>query len=147
VALLPPPHFLIVDENSDSRLLLAKALARTYPDAVLHETSDVGAACVLVRENPPTAIVLHRTYDYDGETLVALFRRLDRQVPVIMVSGYDRSERAKAAGADAFLNYDKWLMIGTVVGEVLARRAQGDAVTGAASADSNCSNQLAAART
>jgi hypothetical protein len=32
-----------------------------------------------------------------------------------MVSGIDRSEAALAAGANAFLPYDEWLRIGTVV--------------------------------
>jgi hypothetical protein len=69
-----------------------------------------------------SAIVSHRTYDYDGETLVALFRRVNPRVPIIMVSGYDRAAGAKAAGADHFLNYDQWLMIGSVVSEAIASR-------------------------
>jgi hypothetical protein len=36
------------------------------------------------------------------------------------VSGFDRSQVALAAGATAFLNYDEWLRIGTVVSDLLA---------------------------
>ena len=116
--------FLVVDENTDSRQLLTQTLARKFPNAILHEARDGDTAIALVKRVAFSAIISHRTYDYDGETLVALFRRLNPAVPIVMVSGYDRAERAKAAGANAFLNYDKWLMIGTVVSKVLATPAK-----------------------
>lgn len=115
-------RFLVVDDNSDSRQLLVKTLARKYPDAVMHECRQGDVAIALAKRADLTAIVSHRTYDYDGETLVALFRKVNSTVPIIMVSGYDRTARAKAAGADHFLNYDQWLMIGTVVSEAIAAR-------------------------
>lgn len=115
--------FLVVDENTDSRQLLTQTLARKFPNSILHEARDGDAAIALVKRVAFSAIISHRTYDYDGETLVALFRRLNPAVPIVMVSGYDRAERARTAGANAFLNYDKWLMIGTVVSKVLATPA------------------------
>lgn len=43
-------------------------------------------------------------------------------VPIVMVSGIDRTQPALAAGADRFLLYDEWLRIGTMVQELLAER-------------------------
>lgn len=77
---------------------------------------------IQLRSVAETSPVSHRTYDYDGGTLVALFRGVNPSVPIIMISGYDRTARAKAAGADHFLNYDQWLMIGTVVSQAIAAR-------------------------
>lgn len=114
--------FLIVDDNSDSRQLLVNTLARSYPEAVMHECRQGDAAIALAKRSDLSAIISHRTFDYDGETLVALFRRVNPTVPIIMVSGYDRADRAKAAGADCFLNYDRWLMIGKVVSAAIAAR-------------------------
>lgn len=127
------PRFLVVDDNSDSRQLLVNTLARKYPEAVMHECRQGDAAIALAKRSDLTAIISHRTFDYDGETLVKLFRRVNPTVPIIMVSGYDRADRAKAAGADCFLNYDRWLMIGNVVSATLAAResAPGFAVEGA----------------
>lgn len=132
-------RFLVVDDNSDSRQLLVKTLGRKYPEAVMHECRQGDAAIAIAKRSDLTAIISHRTYDYDGETLVALFRRVNATVPIVMVSGYDRADRAKAAGADAFLNYDRWLMIGTVVNELIAAKsAQASSEAGAASAPLMC---------
>jgi CheY-like chemotaxis protein len=117
-------NFLVVDHNPDSRQLLVRTLVRSYPRAAVHEASEGDGALARAKKVAMTAIITHRTFECDGETLVALFRRLLPTVPIIMVSGYDREARALAAGADAFLNYDKWLMIGTVVGNTLVARAQ-----------------------
>jgi CheY-like chemotaxis protein len=113
-------RFLVVDDNADSRQLLVKTLARKYPHAIFHECKQGDPAMGFAKRADLSAIVAHRTFDYDGETLVALFRRVNPTVPIIMVSGYDRSARAIAAGADAFLNYDQWLMISNVVAKAMA---------------------------
>jgi CheY-like chemotaxis protein len=118
-------RFLVVDDNGDSRQLLVNTLARKYPGALFHEFHNGDPAVVAAQRTDISAIIAHRTYDYDGETLVRLFRRANPTVPIIMVSGYDRTARAIAAGADAFLNYDRWLMIGTVVAEMMAAKNSG----------------------
>ncbi len=116
-------RFLVVDDNADSRMLLSKTLMRKYPEAVVLECQHGDTAVAIAQLERLNAIVAHRTYDYDGETLIALLRRVNPRVPIIMVSGYDRSTRAISAGADAFLNYDAWLQIGTVVSEAMATAA------------------------
>lgn len=108
-------------------MLLAKTLMRKFPQAVVFECQHGDAAVRLVAAEKISAVVAHRTFDYDGETLVSLLRRVNPKVPIVMVSGYDRSDRAVAAGADAFLNYDAWLKIGSVVAEVIARHKQSHA--------------------
>ena len=120
------PRFLVVDDNGDSRQLLVKTLIRKYPEAVFHECRQGDPAILLAQRPDLSAIVAHRTFDYDGETLVRLFRHVNPTVPIVMVSGYDRSSRALAAGADAFLNYDQWLMIANVVADAMAARKNGE---------------------
>lgn len=116
-----PDRFLVIDENTDSRFLLVKTLLRKFPSALLQECHDADTAIATARSDKLTAIVAHRTYDYDGVTLVALLRRANPTVPIVMVSGIDRTPQALAAGANAFLSYDEWLRIGSVVGEVLEK--------------------------
>jgi DNA-binding NtrC family response regulator len=115
-----PYRFLIVDDNSDSRFLLVKTLLRKFPTALVLECHDCDTALSTARTDKLTAIVTHRTYDCDGTDLVALLRKANSAVPIVMVSGIDRTPQALAAGANAFLNYDQWLRIGTVVGDVIA---------------------------
>lgn len=55
----------------------------------------------------------------EGAELVQRLRDADPKVPIIRVSGIDRTANARAAGATAFLHYDEWLRIGNVVEEHL----------------------------
>lgn len=126
-------HFLVIDDNADSRMLLVKTLMRKFPSAIVSECQQGDAAVKIAQTEKLNGIVAHRTYDYDGESLIALLRKANPSVPIVMVSGHDRSAKALAAGADAFLHYDRWLEIGTVLTEVLARRSgQGSAAGGSA---------------
>ena len=121
---MPPAalRFLVVDDNGDSRQLLVKTLARKYPGAGFRECSHGDPAVVEARDAGLTAIVAHRTFDHEGETLVRLLRQANPTVPIVMVSGSDQTSRARAAGADAFLDYNRWLMIGIVVGDAVAAK-------------------------
>jgi DNA-binding NtrC family response regulator len=120
----PPHRFLVIDDNADSRTLLTKTLLRKYPESLIHECQTGDTAIAAARTDRLNAVIAHRTFEYDGETLIRLLRRANPTVPLIMVSGYDRREAAKAAGADAFMNYDAWLTIGNVVAEAMAARAR-----------------------
>jgi hypothetical protein len=54
-----------------------------------------------------------------GVELVEAFRKINPSVPIVMVSGIERTTPALAAGADRFLLFDEWLRIGTIVQELL----------------------------
>jgi DNA-binding NtrC family response regulator len=111
--------FLVIDDNPDSRFLLVKTLLRKFPDSVVQECQSSLPAIDSAKSDGVSAVILHRSSDADGELLIKLIRRVNTTVPIVMVSGYDRSKVALAAGANFFLNYDEWLRIGTVVGELL----------------------------
>lgn len=111
------PSFVVVDLNADSRFLLVKTLRRKFPSAVVYETDDAEKAIELTRACRLAAIIAHRTFEMNGAELVRRLRDADPEVPIVMVSGIDREEQARSAGADAFLHYDQWLRIGSVVGQ------------------------------
>ncbi len=115
--------FLVIDDNPDSRFLLVKTLLRKFPDAVIQECQSTEPAVDVLKHDTIAAVVLHRATDADGEMLIKLLRRVNATTPIVMVSGFDRSQVALAAGATAFLNYDEWLRIGTLVSDLLARTA------------------------
>jgi CheY-like chemotaxis protein len=125
---MPPPRtFLIVDDNADSRFLLVKTLLRKFPQAVLQETQDGESALALARSQPLDATVVHRAADVDGITLIRLLRQENPALPIVMVSGVDRSRPALEAGATTFLSYEAWLRIGTVVAEILPAKDESPA--------------------
>lgn len=114
--------FLVIDDNADSRFLLVKTLLRKFPSAVIQECQDAESAVELAQYEGLVAIITHRATEIVGLKLVPLLRAANPQVPIIMVSGIDRRADALAAGADAFLLYDEWLRLGTVVAEFIRGR-------------------------
>lgn len=112
-------RFLVVDHHRESRYLLVKCLLRKFPDAQITEAEEGDAAVELARAGDLDVIVTHRTREYFGTELVSKFRDVNESVPIVMVSGIERTGPALAAGADRFMLYDEWLRIGTVVKELL----------------------------
>lgn len=113
------PSFVVIDYHGESRYLLVKTLRRKFPRAVVHESEDAEKAIEITRAVNLAAIITHRTFEMEGAELVRRLRDADPKVPIIMVSGIDRSAVASAAGATAFLHYDEWLRIGSVVEEYM----------------------------
>lgn len=117
-----PVRFLVVDDNADSRFLLVKTLMRKFPNALLQECQSGEAAVATAASEKLAAVIAHRGFEEDGVTLVRRLREANAEVPLVMVSGIDRTAAALAAGADAFLHYDEWLRIGTVVADTIAKK-------------------------
>jgi len=115
-----PLIFLVVDHHHDSRYLLVKCLLRKFTNAIVQEAQDGDAAIEMARRGDIAAIVTHRTREYIGTELVEKLRAANAQVPIVMVSGIERSGPALAAGADRFLLYDEWLRVGTVVKDLIS---------------------------
>lgn len=115
----PAPVFLVIDFHAESRFLLVKTLLRKFPGALVQECEDADIAAQLAASARLTAIVAHRTFETTGAELVKQLRAVDARIPIVMVSGIDREAEMLAAGANAFLHYDEWLRIGTVVAEHL----------------------------
>jgi CheY-like chemotaxis protein len=132
-----PRRFLIVDDIADSRALVVRTLLRKFPTALVQESQESATALAAVAAENFDLVVAHRAADVDGLTLIRLLRQAHATVPVLMISGLDRSREALAAGATAFHNYDEWLRIGTVVAELLAPPPAPKAVSPARPAGEN----------
>ncbi len=121
-----PKKVLVIDDNPESRFLLTKTLIRKFPQVMVLECADAGSATRTVAAEELDVIVVHRSADVPGVDLIRMLRDASDAVPIIMVSGIDRSVEATAAGASFFLSYDEWLRIGTVVAELLSLPAPSD---------------------
>lgn len=133
--MVPNPRFLVVDDNADSRFLLVKTLLRKFPHAMVRESGNAEVALQIVRADRPHAIVAHRAEEIDGLSLVRTVRETAPTTPLIMISGYDRTKEALAAGATLFLPYEEWLRIGVVMQDLFADRPAPSATPPAASTE------------
>jgi DNA-binding NtrC family response regulator len=122
-------RFLVIDDNPDGRFLVSKTLLRKFPNAIVIEAQSADAALRMLVEQAITLIVSHRTFEFDAIALVKEIRHRNAEIPLVVMSGIDRSAAVREAGADAFLTYDEWLMVGNQVATLLlekAARAQAD---------------------
>ena len=115
--------FLIVDDNPDGRFLISKTLLRKFPTSVIVECQSAEAAFRELTVRKVSLIITHRTYEFEGIALVSELRQRAPDVPILMTSGIDRQDAARRAGADAFLTYEQWLMVGSHVARLLTERA------------------------
>lgn len=131
-----PLNFLVVDDNPDSRFLLVRTLLRKFPTAVVQECQGADETLALVRQPEAlTAVIVHRATEMTGIAMLGEIRAVAPKTPLVMVSSIDRRDAALAIGADAFLLYDEWLRIGTVVATLMARLAEGRSIPPFASED------------
>lgn len=115
-----PIKILIVDDVADSRALVVRTILRKFPTALVQECQESATAVLAASTERFDVIVAHRAVDIDGLQLVRIIRAVNAAVPVLMISGLDRTRATVEAGATRFHNYDEWLRIGTVIAEMLA---------------------------
>ena len=115
-------RFLVIDDNADSRFLVTKTLLKKFSNAILQECQECDAAILALKTDKPDVVIAHRAADADGLTLIRQLRAANAAVPILMVSGIDRSVAAAEAGATEFLNYDQWQRVGSVVANFLPNK-------------------------
>src|SRR5437870_5450252 len=89
--MLTPRKVLVVDDNPESRFLLTKTLMRKFPQVIILECGDADTAVRTLAAERLDIVVVHRATDVGGVDLVEMLREVTRAVPIIMVSGIDRS--------------------------------------------------------
>jgi DNA-binding NarL/FixJ family response regulator len=120
-AVQTPLVFLLVELNPEGVDLLSRTLSRKYPGAIILARQHVADAIQVAAMHTLDAIVVHRSIETSGEQLVRLLKVAQPTTPLVMISSVDRAREAEAAGADAFLLYDAWLMLGGVVADLLKK--------------------------
>src|SRR5690242_18519477 len=95
-------RFLVIDDDPDGLSLLVRTLRRKFTAGLVQPVTDAAAALRFAKNEAWHAIIAHRTAEIDGASLVRALRAANPQVPIIMVSGADRTTTAKEAGASAF---------------------------------------------
>ena len=115
-----PLHFVVIDDNADTRFIVVRSLAKTFPAATIKECSDAQRALDAASAPSVSAAVIHRTTEMTGLYFIQLLRKANPTVPILMVSGVDRTPAALAAGANAFVLFDQGQRIGLAVAELVS---------------------------
>jgi CheY-like chemotaxis protein len=115
-----PLRFLVVDDNPDGRVLVSRTLLRKFPTCVVLECGNGTSAVKALAEERISAVVSHRTFDFDGVTLVRELRKINASIPIIMTSGVDQESAALLAGASRFILNEQWLLIATAIADLLS---------------------------
>jgi DNA-binding NarL/FixJ family response regulator len=114
-----PRTFIVLDHNSEGSALLARTLLRKFPLSEILECAEADEAVTKSRDRVVDAIVVHRPIGMSGEDAIRILRKENPKIPLVMVSSVDRGNSALAAGASSFLHYDAWLMLGSVVEDLV----------------------------
>lgn len=128
-----PANVLVIDFHTDNAALLVRSLIRKFPRTAVGFYRDPALACRTVEAGEVDAAVVHRTEEVDAVSIVAMLRRADPRLPIVVVSSVDRRAVALAAGAAEFLPYDEWQRLGAVVETILQpppARPEGESASG-----------------
>jgi two-component system response regulator AtoC len=103
----PESHILVVDDDADMREYLHRFLSRRGYTATLIGTAEEAVA--RYTEQRPAAVILDVVMPggMDGLDALAAFKKIDRDVPVILVSGQGRTStvvQAMKLGASDFVS-------------------------------------------
>lgn len=115
-----PLHFVVIDDNADTRFIVARSLSKTFPGATIEECADAQRGLEACNAPGVSTAVIHRTTEMTGLYFIQLLRKTNPTVPILMVSGIDRTPAALAAGANQFVPFDQWQRIGLTIAEMIA---------------------------
>jgi CheY-like chemotaxis protein len=98
------PRCVLIDDDGDFLTFVRRILGAISPDFELIEFTGAHEAFEYFTQHRVDLIITdYRMPLMDGLTLIAAVRTLDREVPIIMMSGDDVGEKALAAGANVFV--------------------------------------------
>jgi hypothetical protein len=111
-------RFLVIAEDSDRLSLIASTLQRKFPGSIVRAYRESGPAIELARTERFDAIITNTSTDLAELPLLESLRPATA-APIVVMSSDPMKPRALALGATRFLDVQRWLLIGTVVAEVV----------------------------
>ncbi|HEY3756328.1 MAG TPA: hypothetical protein VGL42_09285 [Opitutaceae bacterium] len=111
--------FLLVDSDHDALFYYGRTLLRKFPQAELIECRTAEAALRRALDRSLSGIVCHRAGEVGAEDLIPLLRQRQPETPIIWVGAGVPRVAAREIGADRFLPFEEWLMVGTLMSELV----------------------------
>ncbi len=117
---------MIVDDEEQKRMLLARFLRRTFPQVEIHEC-DGGAQAMKELETKTVDVVItdNRMLGMSGLELARMIREEQPDLPIVVVTGHpDLEQAAREVGVTKLIDFARYAEIGQVVTEVLDGRTR-----------------------
>lgn len=114
-----PHHFLVVAESEDDRSRYSRTLLRKFSSVATTDAGVAGAMVLATQAGHFSGAVVNITGAGDALRLVSVLRSVNPRMPIIALCTVDRSVDAFAVGASRFLLNAEWLMVGTLMAEVI----------------------------
>jgi DNA-binding response OmpR family regulator len=115
--------FLVVADDPERLMLISTTLHRKFPNSVVKTCRETKAALSAAKAHKLDAIIAHRSADTDEIPLWEQLRATS-DAPIVAISNHRHAEAAQLAGASRFLHVEQWLLIGTVVADLLGARPE-----------------------
>lgn len=100
-------------------MLYRRTLLRKFPAAVVVECDNTLAALATATDGPVDGAIVHFNATPEAIEFLQALRRTHPAVPIIAVSGVERSTKALTAGATRFVLAGEWLTLGTLMQELM----------------------------
>jgi len=113
-------RFLLVDDLAENRFLLAKALLKEFPDALVAECQDASTAVAVASREDYSIVIVHRTRDLGGATFSDLLRRRCPRMPVVQISE-DAEQEPVITPDGGIVSWNCWKSIGGICADVIAQ--------------------------
>lgn len=115
---------MIVDDEEQKRMLLARFLRRTFSQAVIHECADGEQAIQeLTTKAVDVVITDNRMPRVNGLELTRWIRERQPDLPVVMVTGHPDFDRAASeAGVTKLIDFARYAEIGRLITDILQTR-------------------------
>lgn len=113
------PKFLLIDGDREGFSHYGRILLRKFPQAAVVESKSAPEALQLIADPALSAVVCHGAQGVRAEELIPQLRRRRPDLPIIWVSSGPAKVAARDIGADRYLPFEEWLMVGTLLGELV----------------------------
>ena len=113
------PRLLIYASSEDERLIYRRTLLRHFPRALPIECASPTEALLDADIGPLDAAIVHINASPESCQLVEALRRAHPALPILTLSGVDRSGKALRIGASRFMLAGDCLQLGRIVQEML----------------------------
>ena len=110
--------FLVIAEDPQRLFLISNTLHRKFPNAVVQTCRESQPALAVAKSQALDAIIVNRSTDLDEIPLVVQLHAAT-PTPIVVMSGHHGEREFIAAGASRHLHPERWLLIGTVVGDLI----------------------------
>jgi DNA-binding NarL/FixJ family response regulator len=121
-----PMRLFVFAHSANERLLYARTLAQAFPQASIAEFGSTASALLAAQAAMPDAALVHFNNSPETVEVIASLRRQCPRLPILAISGVDRTSRALATGATRFMLAQDWRLLGQHISELVERPAQAD---------------------